>query len=112
MFIANPPHRKKNDNTSTIHYYLRLGNRLQPGRDISCQDVSIRGAKHGLIPSRCYAITISHSMMKKNESGKMLEVIIFTSCSVMVAFISLAIYMFLSNLLEMAEDAGIIGGMN
>tara|TARA_R100000458_G_C8010445_1_gene74714 strand:+ start:155 stop:310 length:156 start_codon:yes stop_codon:yes gene_type:complete len=51
-------------------------------------------------------------MMKKNESGKMLEVIIVTSCSVMVAFISLAIYMFLTSLLEMAEDAGIIGGMN
>lgn len=110
VFIANPPHRKRNDNTSSIHYYLRLGNRLQPGRDISCQDVSIRGAKHGLIPSRCYAITISHSMT--NGSGKMLEVIIATTCSVMVAFISLAIYMFLTNLLEIAEDAGIIGGMN
>ena len=42
----------------------------------------------------------------------MLEVIIATTCSVMVAFISLAIYMFLTNLLEIAEDAGIIGGMN
>ena len=42
----------------------------------------------------------------------MLEVIIVTSCSVMAAFISLGIYMFLTSLLEMAEDAGIIGGMN